>query len=257
VGLAVAARQDDDVALVVARATVEQWRRTLRTRRVLVAGSETTCAGARRAMALAGVQGAVREYADRGDTVLVIGRMSDAVTAGLVGQAPADVLVVSSVGEAGEVLVDDPDRVSFVLSPAMATEDAVTVLAELRSRFPRLRGQHPDEWCYAVSDRRLTTRAVADSSDLLLVVGGLDDPESQELAAASCQVRQLTDAGQLRANWLATAATVGIVGTSSDEVIRVLSGLGPLSVVRRQITTEVVGDWECDVTRQAHYVTTG
>jgi 4-hydroxy-3-methylbut-2-en-1-yl diphosphate reductase len=62
--------------------------------------------------------------------------------------------------------------------------------------------------------------------------------------------RQLTDAGQLRADWLATAATVGITATSSapagvvDEIVQVLSDLGPLSVVRRRVTTEVTDDWE-------------
>jgi hypothetical protein len=60
------------------------------------------------------------------------------VTEGLVGQAPEDVLVVPSVRAAGEVVVDDPDQVSFLSSPAMAAEDAV---AELRSRFLGLREQ--------------------------------------------------------------------------------------------------------------------
>lgn len=194
----------------------------------------------------------VREFADRGDTVLMVGRPGDAVTEGLVGQAPEDVFVVSSVREAGEVLVADPDRVSFVLSPGMPVDDSVVVLAALRSRFPRLRGQHPDGWCYAASDRRAAVRSVAGGSDLLLIVGDADDSDRHELAAAvagaRCQIRHLVNAGQLRADWLASAVTIGIATTSSapaglvDEIVTVLSGLGPLSVAHQQITTDVATD---------------
>ena len=112
---------------------------------------------------------------------------------------------------------------------------------------------------------------MANGSDLVLVVAGADDPDRQELVAVAGEgpgaVRHIADAGQLRADWLASAATIGVAATSSasagavEEVVRALSGLGPLSVVRRQIATEVAAEWEHEADQPDHSseqrVTTG
>ncbi len=189
----------------------------------------------------------VRRYAARGDTVLLIGRSAHAVAATYLGQAPGGVVLVGDLAGARALSVPDPERVSFVVETGMVDRDAMAVLAVLRARFPRLRGHHFDALCHAASDRAATVGAVAVGADVLLVLGRGEDPDSQAVAAAASEGGTATHfvdgLSRLRPEWLASATTVGLVRARSappllaDQVREALSGLGPLSVVRRTTTT--------------------
>jgi 4-hydroxy-3-methylbut-2-enyl diphosphate reductase len=188
-----------------------------------------------------------RRFAAEGATVVVIGDAGHVAVPPIVGQSPERVAVVGTVDEVDALPVDAEEGVAFVVSPGLAVEDSAAIEARLRSRFARTRGQHPDEYCYAASDRRAAVRAVASGSELTLVLGDhTDDTRAlvAEVAATGCAVERLDDLARLRPESLGPAAAVGlVVGASAlpelaDELIAVLSGLGPLSVTRRRVTTE-------------------
>jgi 4-hydroxy-3-methylbut-2-enyl diphosphate reductase len=237
-GCAAAVNLADQAAMAIVGEAVEMWSRALRTRRALVAmESPDRCAESDSFSSMR-----AREFTARGDTVVQIGRSCRPL---------GNTIIVETVEDVDSLEDVDPDRLSFVVAPGLPVEDAAAVLAALRWRFPRLRGQHPDEWCYAASDRRVAVRSVAAASDLVLVLGEPDRPDLNELVrwlgTPVRRVRQISQADQLRADWLEPAATVGLVAAPSsgpeliDNVLEVLSGLGPLSVARRWVTTEVDG----------------
>lgn len=194
-----------------------------------------------------------RRFADENAAVAVIGGAGHAAVPPLAAQAPGSV-VVTSVEEVDELVAAQPPHVAFVVSPGIPVEDASRLAARLRSRFPGAIGQHPDEFCYAASDRLAAVRTVASSSDLTLVLGSDESVDTRALVAAATQaggavggtVEQLDDLGRLRPDWLRPVTSVGIlVGASAPpdlagDLIEVLSGLGPLSVTRRSVATEVV-----------------
>jgi 4-hydroxy-3-methylbut-2-enyl diphosphate reductase len=203
----------------------------------MIADTSAACAAGCRLLALARQQ--VGNFAARGDTVAQVGPVS----ARLVGTFP-----VETVADVDGLAGVNPDQLSFVVAPGTPVEEAAVVLAALRARFPRLRGQHPDELCYMASDCREAVRSVAAACDLMLICGSHKAADTRQLMAwAGLRSRLIEYAGQLRADWLAPAATVGIAAAPSacpgllDNVLEALDGLGPLSVVRRTVTTEVVG----------------
>jgi 4-hydroxy-3-methylbut-2-enyl diphosphate reductase len=192
----------------------------------------------------------VRAYADRADTVvLVTGSRQTAGERVSVAQAPESVLLVRDAADvpgprhAGI----DPDRLSLVVQTGIPVEDAAATISVLRARFPRVRGQHDDALCYAATDRSTTVRSVAASSDLTLVLGTAEDPDTQHMhteAAAVCPLaRRVATVTDLEAGWLADATTIGVVLTRSARpgllahVRTALSGLGPLSAVTRRVQT--------------------
>jgi 4-hydroxy-3-methylbut-2-enyl diphosphate reductase len=198
---------------------------------------------------VAGAHAEVRRFAGRGDQVVLIGKAGHAVVRGILGQEPGRSLIVESPAAAGAVSVADPRRVSYLPQPGIPVEDTTTVAAALRSRFPALRGPDPDAFCYAASDRTETNRSVAASSDVVLVLGAEDDADTRYLAglARSCRAKAhvVADVTDIAAAWLAGTSAVGLAESTSArhglaaQVTRALSGLGPLSVTRRQVTTEV------------------
>ena len=127
------------------------------------------------------------------------------------------------------------------MQPGVAIESAKAVLAGLRRRYPRARSAHPDYLCYAASDRLATIRLVIDASDLTILLG---DPEVTASNAASVEIVG-DPATTLRPSWLAAAECVGIASMDSSSVrpltrlIDMLSGLGPLAVVHRRVTTRI------------------
>lgn len=199
---------------------------------------------------VAAMHAEVRRFADRGDQVVIIGPRGHAVAAGIAGQAPDHTVMTESPAGVTGIGVADPRRVSYVLQPGIPVEETVPVSAALRSRFPALRGPDPDGFCYAATDRQETIRAVAAASDVVLVLGAGDEPDSRALAglarAGHAKAHVIDDPSQIEPAWLAGVGTIGLAETVSarpelaGQVTTALSGLGPLSVTRRRVTTEIL-----------------
>ena len=282
VGLAVAAGRDD---AEVATAAVSTWSAVLRTRRVILpfptrcapsgrpreAAAARTVPGTRRGPAVDDVRpeaaagcvepdcpgessawGAVREYQGRGDTVLMLGRRAgrEATLRTPGGVDAARCLPVRTLEDAGEELRAEAERLSFVVRPCAPIEEVTPLLRELRDRFPLLRGQHPDDWCYAASDRRNSLRLAAEASDLVLVLGNPLDLDPGALGRT--ERRHLSTLADLAPQDLMNAGTITLADSGTDtesgtgtlpdvtvaDLIGVLGGLGPLSVVRHRVRTE-------------------
>jgi 4-hydroxy-3-methylbut-2-enyl diphosphate reductase len=191
----------------------------------------------------------VRRFADRGDQVVLIGQAGHAVAAGILAQAPGRSMLAGSPSSAGAVSVPDPRRVSYLPQPGIPVEQTTAAAAALRSRFPALSGPDPDVFCYAASDRTETIRSVASSCDVVLVLGAEDDADTRYLTglARSCHAKAhvVGDVTEITAAWLAGTSAIGLAESTSArpglaaQVRDALSGLGPLSVTRREVTTKI------------------
>jgi 4-hydroxy-3-methylbut-2-en-1-yl diphosphate reductase len=191
-----------------------------------------------------------RSYAERGDTVALIGSPGHAAVAGISGQAPENIRLISTAQEASALEVDDPLQLSYVMQTGIPVEDAASVLTALRTRFPTLRGPHPDQFCYAASDRLGAIRRAAEVSDIVIVAGATDCADSRQVlqaaAAAGAEAYLADGADDIHPEWLGRSSTIGLtagLGTRPglmDEVLTTLSGLGPLSVTRVDVSTEII-----------------
>ena len=189
-----------------------------------------------------------RRFADEEARVIVVGGQEDAAAPPLAAQATG-ATVVTTIADIEALPLDPPAQVAYVVSPGIAAEDAGALTTRLRQRFPGTIGQHPNELCYAASDRRAAIRAVASCSELTLVLGAPESTDTQAATATATatgnRVERLASLAELRPEWLAQASSVGILATTSvrqglaGELLEVLSGLGPTSVARRHVTTDV------------------
>jgi 4-hydroxy-3-methylbut-2-en-1-yl diphosphate reductase len=191
---------------------------------------------------VAAVHADAAAYASRGDTVLVIGDPAHAATRVLAGQAGEAGVLIREAGDVCKLTDVDPERVSFVIDPAMRTEQALAILAVLRRKFPHLRGHHFDVLCDAASDRARTIEAVAAGSELMLIVTGNPAVLATSVTGPAAPVRRLAD---LSPDLLDGITSVGLAtkldapAGLADEVVRALSGLGPLTIVQHGAKTTV------------------
>jgi 4-hydroxy-3-methylbut-2-enyl diphosphate reductase len=190
--------------------------------------------------------------AARGDDLVLIGQAASAAAAGIIGRAPGRATVVESAAGTAALRVADARRVSYLLQPGIPVESATPVTTALRSRFPAARGPHPDGFCYAPSDRAQTIRAAAAGSELMLILG---DPGSADARQVSGLARDggtrtqiIAAAADLTPAMLSGVTAIGVAESTSArsglaaQVIAALSGLGPLSVARRQVSTQITDE---------------
>ncbi|HET6743275.1 MAG TPA: 4-hydroxy-3-methylbut-2-enyl diphosphate reductase [Kribbella sp.] len=192
----------------------------------------------------------VRRYAEHDRTVVLIGHPDHEEVIGTVGEAPDHVIVVANVAEAETVDVPDPAKVAYAMQTTLAVEEAAETATVLGRRFPGLTGPRRDDICYATSNRQAGVREIAEQSDLVVVLGSQNSSNSRRLAevaeAAGTPAVLVDDAGDLELRVLARARRVGITAGASappqlvDELVRCLSGLGPVHVSEHGTLTEDV-----------------
>jgi 4-hydroxy-3-methylbut-2-enyl diphosphate reductase len=192
----------------------------------------------------------VRRYAGRGSTVFLIGHGDHEEVEGTVGEAPASVVVVEDLAAAAAVRPRDPDRVAYAMQTTLAVDEAEEIAGVLRGRFPALHRPRRDDICYATTNRQRAVTAVARECDLVLVVGSDNSSNSRRLVEVAARegppAYLVDDVGQVDLRWLAGARRVGITAGASapprlvDELVRCLSGLGPVTVRETETTRENV-----------------
>jgi len=192
----------------------------------------------------------VRRYAEHDRTVVLIGHPDHEEVIGTVGEAPEHVIVVANAAEAEAVEVPDPTNVAYAMQTTLAVEEAAETATVLGRRFPGLAGPRRDDICYATSNRQAGVREIAAQSDLVVVLGSQNSSNSRRLAevaeAAGTPAVLVDDAGELELGMLADVRRVGITAGASappqlvDELLRCLSGLGPVRVTEHGTLTEDV-----------------
>ncbi|PVZ08589.1 4-hydroxy-3-methylbut-2-enyl diphosphate reductase [Actinomycetospora cinnamomea] len=199
---------------------------------------------------VAKVHAGVRRQAERDATVFLIGHADHEEVEGTLGEAPERVVVVGSVAEAEAVSAPDPHRVASAVQTTLALDEAESIAAVLRRRFPALVEPRSADICYATTNRQAAVRAVAAEADRLVVVGSPNSSNSVRLvevaARAGADARRVDHADELDLAWLAGAPRVAVTAGASapdrlvDGVVDLLRGLGPVTVTPRSATTEDV-----------------
>ncbi|GEL17347.1 4-hydroxy-3-methylbut-2-enyl diphosphate reductase [Pseudonocardia asaccharolytica] len=196
------------------------------------------------------VHAEVRRFTGRGHTVFLIGHADHEEVQGTVGEAPADVVVVEDVEAALRVQPRDPERVAYAMQTTLAVDEAERIAEVLRGRFPALVGPRTDDICYATTNRQRAMRAVAASTDLVLVVGSENSSNSRRLVEVAgregAAAHLIDDVDDLELSWLAGVRRIGVsAGASAPdhlvaELVSCLSGFGPTSVTANPTVTEDV-----------------
>jgi 4-hydroxy-3-methylbut-2-enyl diphosphate reductase len=194
------------------------------------------------------VHAEARRFAARGDTVILIGHAGHEEVEGTLGEAPDRMVLVQTVADVAELRVADPSRVSYLTQTTLAADETAEIIQVLSARFPALRGPASDDICYATTNRQDALSAIAEESDLVLVVGSSNSSNSLrlvELAARHGIPSYLIDGPtDIRPEWLDGVQVVGLTAGASapprlvNAVIAALGQLEDVTVVQRETTHE-------------------
>ena len=182
----------------------------------------------------------VASMREQGKEIIMIGHAGHPEVEGTMGQSNGGMYLVESPDDVQRLAVKDENNLSFVTQTTLSMDDASTIIAALKARFPSIIGPKKDDICYATQNRQDAVKLMAKQCDVVVVVGSINSSNSNRLREVARNMKVpaylVDNASELQAEWLSGKLHVGITAGASapevlvQEVIARLKQLGAASV---------------------------
>jgi 4-hydroxy-3-methylbut-2-enyl diphosphate reductase len=169
----------------------------------------------------------VHHHASQGREIVFIGHAGHPEVEGTMGQydnPEGGIYLVESPEDVASLEVKNPLNLAWVTQTTLSIDDTQAVIAALKVKFPEICGPKKDDICYATQNRQDAVKKLADSCDLILVVGSPNSSNSNRLREIAeklgCQSFLIDNASQMKREWLEGVRSVGVTaGASAPEVL--------------------------------------
>ncbi len=146
--------------------------------------------------------------------------------------------------------VKNPDALAYVTQTTLSVDDTKNIIDALRNKFTNIQGPRKDDICYATQNRQDAVRALADKTDVFLVIGSANSSNSnrlRELAEKQKVNAFLIDGVEdINEAWFENANSIGVTAGASapeilvQEVITRLEKLFETTIITNEKATENV-----------------
>ena len=164
-----------------------------------------------------------------GKEIIMIGHKGHPEVEGTMGQATGEqssngMYLVEKSEDVAALMVKDPDNLAFVTQTTLSVDDAAKIIEALKQRFPTIQGPKKDDICYATQNRQDAVKALAQQSDVVIIVGSPNSSNSNRLREVAellgVPSYMVDTAADLQPEWVAGKARVGLsAGASAPEVL--------------------------------------
>jgi len=166
----------------------------------------------------------VSRLRDQGKEIVMIGHKGHPEVEGTMGQTEGGMYLVESPEQAETLKVKDEENLAFVTQTTLSVDDASSIIAALKTRFPFITGPKKDDICYATQNRQDAVKLLVQQCDAVVVVGSPNSSNSNRLREVAANVGVpaylVDDAEGLQAEWFAGKQRVGVsAGASAPEVL--------------------------------------
>lgn len=166
----------------------------------------------------------VSRMREQGKEIIMIGHAGHPEVEGTIGQSNGGMYLVESPADVLKLKVTDESKLAFVTQTTLSVDDASSIISALRTRFPLISGPKKDDICYATQNRQDAVKLLAQTCDLVIVVGSPNSSNSNRLREVADNLdvpAYLVDnASELKAEWLQGKKNVGVTaGASAPEVL--------------------------------------
>jgi 4-hydroxy-3-methylbut-2-enyl diphosphate reductase len=181
----------------------------------------------------------VSRMREQGKEIVMIGHKGHPEVEGTMGQSNGGMYLVESPADVVDLKVQDEQNLAYVTQTTLSVDDASTIIAALKTRFPFITGPKKDDICYATQNRQDAVKVLSQQCDLVIVVGSPNSSNSNRLREVAQNLNVsaylVDNAGELKAEWLQGKHCIGIsAGASAPEVLvlEVIARLNELGAKR-------------------------
>ncbi|MCK0505469.1 4-hydroxy-3-methylbut-2-enyl diphosphate reductase [Aromatoleum anaerobium] len=182
----------------------------------------------------------VARMREQGREIVMIGHKGHPEVEGTMGQVGDGIHLVEVVEDVANLEVADPQQLAYVTQTTLSVDDAATLVAALRARFPAIVGPKKDDICYATQNRQDAVKFMAPRVDVVFVVGSRNSSNSNRLREVAellgVPAYLVDNAAGIDPAWLEDKKRVGVTAGASapevlvDAVVERLKALGGRSV---------------------------
>lgn len=194
----------------------------------------------------------VQRFHRDGFHILLVGHEGHEEVEGTAGEAPEVTHLVDGVGGVAKLpaWLED-EKLVWLSQTTLSVDETITIVNELRKRFPHLQNPPSDDICYATQNRQESVKAIAPKCDLMIVVGSQNSSNSKRLVEVALEAGSKTSylidfASEIDESWLEGVRTVGVTCGASvpellvREVLEYLDERGYSDVEQVTTTTETI-----------------
>jgi 4-hydroxy-3-methylbut-2-enyl diphosphate reductase len=163
-------------------------------------------------------------YANDGYHILLIGHEGHDEVIGTMGEAPQSITLVESPADVERLTFTPEDRLAYLTQTTLSVDEAATVIAAIRARYPQIECPKKEDICYATTNRQEAVKLLVPQADILIVLGSQNSSNSRRLmeigAANGIPAHLIDGAHELQSDWFSPDNTVLITaGASAPEVV--------------------------------------
>ena len=182
----------------------------------------------------------VAKLSKQGYEFLMIGHKGHPEVEGTMGQLSSGIHLVEDEADVERVQPRQTELLAVVTQTTLSVDDAASIMAAIKKRFPNVREPKQQDICYATQNRQDAVKILSRQVDVVIVVGSPTSSNSNRLAELSQRLGtpayMVDDPSELQGAWFEGRYRVGITaGASAPEVlvqgvIDKLRALGAVSV---------------------------
>ena len=170
------------------------------------------------------VHGEVSRLREQGKEIIMIGHAGHPEVEGTMGQSDGGMYLVESPQQVQTLKVKDEQNLAYVTQTTLSMDDASSIVAVLKIRFPAITGPKKDDICYATQNRQDAVKLLVKQCDVVIVVGSPNSSNSNRLREVAANVGVpaylVDDASGLQPDWFLGKPRVGIsAGASAPELL--------------------------------------
>lgn len=181
----------------------------------------------------------VNRRSRRDEECVLIGHKGHPEVEGTMGQyasGSGGIYLIESAQDIEELEVKDPSKLHYMTQTTLSIDDTKRLINLLKVKFPNIQGPKKDDICYATQNRQDAVKQLAETSDLILVVGSQNSSNSNRLKELAenegSRAYLIDDASEIKGEWLSNVNCVGVTAGASapqvlvDEVLDTLKQTG-------------------------------
>ncbi len=132
--------------------------------------------------------------------------------------------LVSSVSDVEKLHVENTHHLSYVKQTTLSVDECRDIVEALHRRFPKIKGPHQEDICYATQNRQNAVKELSKRVDVILVIGSPNSSNSNRLRELGehCGIQSylIDSSADINPAWIKGAKAVGIsAGASAPEVL--------------------------------------
>ena len=140
-----------------------------------------------------------------GYTIILVGHEGHDEVVGTIGEAPDAIRLVESIEDVQHLDIPQETKLAFLTQTTLSVDEAETIIAALKAKYPHIVGPAKDDICYATQNRQEAVRELSQSAGIVIVLGSQNSSNSLRLIEIMHQrgkrAHRIDEASEIDPNW--------------------------------------------------------